>query len=208
MDTPPRPARHYSISQNRKMWLEINKEILKREMFSCVLPITQWDKEISAGKALPRTTLGQLCASSLVSWSRPAVTQPGIEPGSVVTPQALRCSALDRCATGEALSGTKNNQPTKMGHNSCSSVARWVCTQSMVGFKKTPMVGTRTAHPLAGILQITDLNPESLSFVSPLMLLSDYSKITVYLNRAILNKSPKLHSIKKCYRWKESSVET
>uniref|UniRef100_A0A4W5PMY3 Translocase of outer mitochondrial membrane 20 n=1 Tax=Hucho hucho TaxID=62062 RepID=A0A4W5PMY3_9TELE len=27
---------------------------------------------------------------------------PGIEPGSVVTPLALRCSALDRCATWES----------------------------------------------------------------------------------------------------------
>ena len=27
--------------------------------------------------------------------------QPGIEPGSVVMPLALRCSALDRCATQE-----------------------------------------------------------------------------------------------------------
>ena len=32
----------------------------------------------------------------------PAATQPGIEPGSVVMPQALRCSALDRCTTWEA----------------------------------------------------------------------------------------------------------
>ena len=31
------------------------------------------------------TTLGQLCAASWVSRSRPAVTQPGIEPGPVVT---------------------------------------------------------------------------------------------------------------------------
>ncbi|KAK6301670.1 hypothetical protein J4Q44_G00277230 [Coregonus suidteri] len=51
---------------------------------------------------LPRTqrTLVQLCTASWVS--RPAVTQPRIEPGFVVAPQALRCSALDRCAAREA----------------------------------------------------------------------------------------------------------
>jgi hypothetical protein len=60
---------------------------------------------------------------------------------------------------------------------------------------------------------IIDLNPESLRvfIVSPLTSLSDHSKITVYLNRAILNheasKPKELHNIKKCYRWKESSVE-
>jgi hypothetical protein len=36
---------------------------------------------------LPRMTLGELCAASWVSQSLPAVTQPGIEPGSVVMPQ-------------------------------------------------------------------------------------------------------------------------
>ena len=51
---------------------------------------------------LIRTTLGQLFSALLDSWSRPVVIQPGIEPGSVVTPLALRCSALDRCATREA----------------------------------------------------------------------------------------------------------
>ena len=48
---------------------------------------------------LTRTTLGHLSAASWVCWSRPAATQPGIKPGSVVMPQALQCSALDRCAT-------------------------------------------------------------------------------------------------------------
>ena len=46
---------------------------------------------------LTRTTLGQLCAASWVSRLRLAVTQPGIEPGSVVMPQAL-----DHCASLEA----------------------------------------------------------------------------------------------------------
>jgi hypothetical protein len=32
------------------------------------------------------------------------VIQPGIESGSAVTPLALRCSALDRCATREPYS--------------------------------------------------------------------------------------------------------
>ena len=50
-----------------------------------------------------RTMLVQLCAASRVSLLWPAATQPGIEPGSVVTPQALRCIALDCCATQEAL---------------------------------------------------------------------------------------------------------
>ena len=45
------------------------------------------------------TTLGQLGAAL---WdSRPVVIQSGIEPGTVVTPLALRCSALDHCATQE-----------------------------------------------------------------------------------------------------------
>ena len=60
---------------------------------------------------------------------------------------------------------------------------------------------------------ITDLNPESLRAftVSPLTPLSNHSKITLYLNRAMLNhessKPRDLYSINKCYRWKESSVE-
>ncbi|XP_071268374.1 sorting nexin-14-like isoform X7 [Salvelinus alpinus] len=47
---------------------------------------------------LPRTTLGQLCAAM----GLPILH--GIEPRSVVTPLALRCSALDRCATQEQMS--------------------------------------------------------------------------------------------------------
>ncbi|KAM9437983.1 dolichyldiphosphatase 1-like isoform 2-T2 [Salvelinus alpinus] len=43
----------------------------------------------------------QLCATLWDSQSRPVVIKPGIEPGSVV--MALRCSALDRCATWEPL---------------------------------------------------------------------------------------------------------
>ena len=43
-----------------------------------------------------RTTLGQLCTAH-----GPDVMQPGFEPGTAVTPLALRCSALDRCATRE-----------------------------------------------------------------------------------------------------------
>ena len=38
-------------------------------------------------------TLGQLCTASRASWS--AVTPPGIEPGSVVTPQALQYLRLN-----------------------------------------------------------------------------------------------------------------
>uniref|UniRef100_A0A674AIR6 VPS10 domain-containing receptor SorCS3-like n=1 Tax=Salmo trutta TaxID=8032 RepID=A0A674AIR6_SALTR len=47
---------------------------------------------------LTRTTLCQLCGTSWVSQTRPAVIKPGI-----VTHQALQCSALDRCATREAV---------------------------------------------------------------------------------------------------------
>ena len=53
------------------------------------------------GQNLTRMTLGQLCSALWDFRSRPVVKQPGIEPGSVVTPLALRCSALDRCATRE-----------------------------------------------------------------------------------------------------------
>ena len=44
-------------------------------------------------------TLGQLCAALWDAQSRTDVKQPGFEPGTLVTPPALRCSALDRCAT-------------------------------------------------------------------------------------------------------------
>ena len=52
-----------------------------------------------SGQALTRTTLGQLCDVLWDSQSLPVVIQPRIEQGSVVTPLALRCSALVRCAT-------------------------------------------------------------------------------------------------------------
>ena len=42
-------------------------------------------------QTLNRTTLGQLCAAPWDSQSRPVVIQPGIEPGSVMTPLALQC---------------------------------------------------------------------------------------------------------------------
>ena len=44
-----------------------------------------------------QTTLGQLCSALWDSQPRPDVIQPGFEPRTVVTPLALRCSALDRC---------------------------------------------------------------------------------------------------------------
>ena len=50
-----------------------------------------------------RKTLGQLCATLWDSQSRPNVMQPGFEPGTAVTPLALRCSASDRCATREPI---------------------------------------------------------------------------------------------------------
>ena len=53
------------------------------------------------GQTLSQTTLSQFSAALWDSQSRPVVIQPGIQPESVVTPLALRCSALDRCATRE-----------------------------------------------------------------------------------------------------------
>ena len=55
--------------------------------------------------SLRTNSLGQLCAALWDSQARPVVIQPGIEPGSVVTSLALRCSALDRCATREPSQG-------------------------------------------------------------------------------------------------------
>jgi hypothetical protein len=45
-----------------------------------------------------RMTLGQLCAALWDSKSWPDVIQPGFKPGTLVTPLALRRSALDCCA--------------------------------------------------------------------------------------------------------------
>ena len=47
---------------------------------------------MTASPGQTRTTLCQ---------SRPDVIQPGFKPGTVGTPLALRCSALDHCATRE-----------------------------------------------------------------------------------------------------------
>jgi hypothetical protein len=44
-----------------------------------------------------------LCANLWDSRSRLVVTQPGNKPGSVVMPLALQCSALEHCATREAM---------------------------------------------------------------------------------------------------------
>ena len=46
------------------------------------------------GQTLTQTMLGQLCTALWDSHSRPVVIQPEIEPGSVLTPLALKCSAL------------------------------------------------------------------------------------------------------------------
>jgi hypothetical protein len=48
-----------------------------------------------------RMTLGQLCTALWDSQSWPDVIHPGFEPGTVVKPLALRCSALHCCATRE-----------------------------------------------------------------------------------------------------------
>jgi hypothetical protein len=63
---------------------------------------------MTAYRSQTQTTLGQLCTSLWDSQSRPVAILPGIEPGSVVTPLALRCSTLDRCTTREpCLSGAE-----------------------------------------------------------------------------------------------------
>ena len=49
-----------------------------------------------------RTTLGQLCTALWDSQSQPDMVQPGIEPGTILTPFSLRCSALDQIATLKA----------------------------------------------------------------------------------------------------------
>ena len=73
----------------------------------------------------------------------------------------------------------------------------------MVGFEGTPMVGITVD------CYSTDLNPESLRSFTVIPL-TDHSKITVYLNREILNHDAsnpmELQNIKKCCRWKESSA--
>jgi hypothetical protein len=45
----------------------------------------------------------QLCAVLRDSQSRLDVMQPEFEPGTVVTPLELRCSALHRCVTREPI---------------------------------------------------------------------------------------------------------
>jgi hypothetical protein len=48
-----------------------------------------------------RTMLGQFCASLWDSQSWPDMTEPGFDPGTIVTPLSLGCSAFDNCATRE-----------------------------------------------------------------------------------------------------------
>ena len=48
------------------------------------------------GQTLTRTMLGQLCTGLWDYQSWLVVIQPGITPGSVVTPIALGCSAIDQ----------------------------------------------------------------------------------------------------------------
>jgi hypothetical protein len=51
-------------------------------------------------QTLTGTTLGQLC---IAQWDSQSRQDPGINPGSVVMPLALRCRALDRCTTREPI---------------------------------------------------------------------------------------------------------
>jgi hypothetical protein len=57
------------------------------------------------GQTLTWTSLGQLYAALWDSQSQPTVIQPGIKPGSVGTPLAMKCSASDCCATREVKGG-------------------------------------------------------------------------------------------------------
>jgi hypothetical protein len=61
------------------------------------------------------TRLSQLCASLWGSQSQPVVIEPRIEPGSVVMPLALRCSAVDHCTTREG-------QGTQKGKGACEYI--------------------------------------------------------------------------------------
>ena len=95
---------------------------------------------------LTRMTLGQLCAAPWVSWWRPAATEPGLEPGSLVAQLALRCSALDHCATREAPAsiilklkkfGTTNTipravRPAKLSNRGRRALVREVTKNPMV----------------------------------------------------------------------------
>ena len=56
---------------------------------------------LPAKPTLIRTTLGQLCTAPWASRSRPAVTEPGLEP-RVSGGTASTCSALAHCSTQEA----------------------------------------------------------------------------------------------------------
>ena len=49
-----------------------------------------------------RRDCSKLATQVSARWEKDIATQPEINPGSVVTPLALRYSALDHCATQEA----------------------------------------------------------------------------------------------------------
>ena len=81
--------------------------VLEETVSECMPPACHRSRQSVMGQGHPgrpnppltRTTLSQLCAASWVSRSRPAATELGLEPGSLVAQLALRCSALDHRAT-------------------------------------------------------------------------------------------------------------
>ena len=62
---------------------------------ACTAPVPPQESLVRQGypyrpnPPLTQTTMGQLCAAPWVSWSRPAATEPGLEPGSLVAQLAL-----------------------------------------------------------------------------------------------------------------------
>ena len=83
-------VKHYLWCTCTIFWIWLGKTVKNKFLFTMMA---------YPGQTLTWTMLGQLCTALWDSQSRLVVIQPGIKPGSVVKPLALRCSALDRCAT-------------------------------------------------------------------------------------------------------------
>ena len=80
-----------------------------------------------------RTTLGQLCAALWDSQAQPDVIGTGLEPGNIVMPLALRCSALDRCATWESKSCLKRLSEISVCFGGMEFFPAW-CHHQMVNW--------------------------------------------------------------------------
>ena len=75
--------------------------------------------------------------------------QPGIEPGSVVTPLALICSALDRCATREPSKDERVHTPTLSNKVVCVRESPLSCvlfTRPTIDLVTTDMVGSSSVR--------------------------------------------------------------